>query len=309
MRLDYHMRSRPDDLIIAIVASMLLILVIDLVPDSPVRALVGLFFLLFLPGYVSMAALFPQKGGMDAIERIALSMGGSVAIFSLIGLAEYYAFLGLELDTIEFTLAGFVVVVAFVAWRRRTRLPEDERFAIDLEIELGIKGMALVDRLLVVGIVVAAAASLVMLSIVLSPPTGAQSFSEIGLLGPEGNIGGYPYNMTVDQNSSVIVSVGSHETSGRNYSLVILLQKQNATGANITHWRDGDPFNGTQPYDGGLAMAYNFTLEPSEYVNSTFDFSVSQNGTYKLRFMLFYEGEDIYGQPSLEGWIWVNVKD
>jgi uncharacterized membrane protein len=302
------MRSRPDDLVVVIATSILLILIIEVVPDSPVRSIIGLFFILFLPGYVTIAALYPEKGGIDAVERIALSLGVSIAIFALMGLGEYYAFSGINLETIEFTQAGFVVIFAFIAWQRRMRLPEDERFAIDLETNLSMKGMPLVDRLLVVGIAITTAA-LIVLSMMISPPTMEQPYSEIGLLGPEGAIGGYPHNLTVDQQSVLNVSVGSHENASRDYSLVILLQSENATGTNITHWRNGNPFNGTQSLEGGLAMAYNFTLQPSEYMNSTFDFSVAQNGTYKLRFMLFYDGADVYGQPSLEAWVWVNIRN
>ena len=301
------MRNRPDDLIVAVASSILLILVIDLVPDSPVRSIIGLFFLLVLPGYVSVAALFPSRGGIDAIERIGLSLGLSIAIFPLIGLGEYYVFSALEFEKLEFALAGFVIIVAFVAWQRRMNLPEDERFVIDLELNLTVRGMAFVDRLLLIGIVIVAAASLIMLSVILAAPKSEEAFSEIGLLGPTGDIGGYPLNLALNQTGTVSVSVGSHEDAEMRYSLVILLQHENATGANITHWNDGNPFDGVQSLDGGLGMAYNFTLKPSEYMNSTYDFSVAQNGTYKLRFMLFYEGQDFLGEPSREGWIWVNI--
>jgi len=307
-KLEYHMRNRPDDLIVAIVTSILLILIIYVALDSPLRSIIGLFFLLVLPGYVSISAFFPYKGSIDTVERIALSLGLSIAIFPLLGLVQYYAFSGIDFEVLEFVLTGFVIVVAFIAWQRRRRLPEDERFVIDLEIKLSMKGMDWIDRALVIGIVIAASASLIMLSITLSAPITRGGFSDIGLLGPTGQIGGYPVNLMVDENARLNVSVSSHEATEKNYCLVILLQPENVTGENITHWRSGNPFNGVQSLDEGLAMAYNFTLQPSEYLNRTFGFSSSQNGTFKLRFMLFYEGQDVHGQPSHEGWLWVNIR-
>ena len=302
------MRGRPDDLIVAVVTSILLILIIELAPDSPIRTLIGLFFLLMLPGYVSVSAFFPHKGGVDAVERIALSLGLGIAVYSLLGLALYYIFSGIYLDMLEFTLVGFVVVVAFIAWERRMRLPEDERFGIDIDINLSRKSLDWADRILVVGIVIVASISLIMLSLTLATPIKRDYFTEIGLLGATGMIGGYPMNLTADEDGALNVSVGSHEGVEKDYSLIVLLQPENNTGSNITHWRSGDPFADVQPLEGGMAMAYNFTLQPSEYLNQTLHFSAAQNGTYKLRFMLFFEGQDLSGRPYREAWLWINIK-
>jgi len=302
------MRSRPDDLIVAVVTSILLIFIIELAPDSPIRTLVGLFFILLLPGYVSVSALFPHKGNVDAVERIALGLGLSIAVYSLLGLTLYYVFSGIYLNMLEFTLTGYVIVVAFIAWERRMKLPEDERFVIDLDIDLSAKSLDWADRLLVVGIVIAASVSLIMLSLTLSAPIQRDYFTEIGLLGTTGMIGGYPMDLTAGEGGALNVSVGSHEGVEKNYSLVVLLQPENNTGSNITHWRSGNPFTGVQPLEEGLAMAYNFTLQPSEYLNQTLHFSAAQNGTYKLRFMLFIEGQELSGQPYREAWLWINIK-
>jgi uncharacterized membrane protein len=302
------MRDRPDDLIAGIIVAILLILTIDITPDSVLRPILGIFFLLVTPGYVALAAIFPGRDGPDTIERIALTFGLSISIFAIVGLTIYYAFSGVTLESIEFALAGLVIVTAFIAWERRTNLPEDERYVINVEINASIKGMPFIDRLLVVGIVVTAAFSLVMLYFILSPTNTTLYNSEIGLLGPTGQTAGYPWNLTLGQATNLNVSVHSKEVADTAYSLVILLQPENLAGPGITHWDSGDPFNGLKKIDSGLAMAFNFTLAPDQYMNSTFDFSVNQSGTYKLRFMLFYEGQDVNGIPPYEGYIWVNVK-
>jgi len=308
LRLEYRMRDRPDDLIFAIVISILLIVLIDIAPDSPIRSIIGLFFLLVLPGYVTICAFSPQKGKMDFIERIAISLGLSISIFSLLALSQYFILSGIDFDVLEFLLVGFVVFVAFIAWQRRMRLPEDERYEIDVSIGLSLKGVGWADRLLLVGIVIAASVSIILMSMALTAPSRLGEYTEMGLLGPTGQTGGYPMNITVDQKAKVNISVTSHEASESSYNLIILLQPKNNTGANITHWREGDPFTEIQSLDGGLAMAYNFTLNPSESLNRTYSFSVEQNGTFKLRFMLFEEGQDIYGQPTNEVWLWLNIR-
>jgi len=54
-------------------------------PINYVRYLLGSLFVLFLPGYSFIKALFPTKD-IDNIERIALSIGMSLALVPIIGL-------------------------------------------------------------------------------------------------------------------------------------------------------------------------------------------------------------------------------
>jgi len=302
------MRDRPDDLIAAAIITLLLILMIAFIPDNPVRTVLGLIFILALPGYVATAALFPNRESIDAIERIALSIGLSIAIVPLAGLALNYTPFGIRLEPILATLSGFVLIASVVAWRRRASLPEDERFAVDIKIDLSMKGMPMVDRVLTVGIVITLAATLILLAYVVAVPRNGESFTQLALLGPSMKAEGYPHNLTLNQSASVFVTVGSFETAGRNYSLVILLQPQNVTGANLTHWRQGNPFAGNQSMDRGLGMARNFTLQPGEYLNSTYNFSISQLGTFKLRFMLFLEGQSLTQEPYREVYLWLHVR-
>jgi len=302
------MRDRPDDLITAAIITLLLILMIAFIPDNPVRTVLGLIFILALPGYVATAALFPNRESIDAIERVALSIGLSIAIVPLAGLALNYTPFGIRLEPILATLSGFVLMASVVAWRRRASLPEDERFAVDIKIDLSMKGMPMVDRVLTVGIVITLAATLILLAYVVAVPRNGESFTQLALLGPNMKAEGYPHNLTLNQSASVFVSVGSFETANRNYSLVILLQPQNVTGANLTHWRQGDPFTGNRSMDQGLGMERSFTLQPGDYMNSTYNFSISQLGTFKLRFMLFLEGQSLTQEPYREVYLWLHVR-
>jgi uncharacterized membrane protein len=67
---------------------------------SPVRIILGLPLMLFLPGYALIATLFPRKGDLDGIERIALSFGLSIAITPLLGLGLNYTPFGIRLTPI-----------------------------------------------------------------------------------------------------------------------------------------------------------------------------------------------------------------
>ena len=85
------------------------------------RWIIGSIFVLFLPGYVTVQALFPTGRGLDSIERFALSVGLSLAIAPLIGLALNYTPWGVRLDPIMVSLSLFTLAVAAAAAYRRRK--------------------------------------------------------------------------------------------------------------------------------------------------------------------------------------------
>lgn len=299
------MRDRPDDLLAAVIIAALLCALIFLAPDFPLRAILGLVFLLFLPGYVATAALFPEKDRIDIIERIALSFGLSIAIVPLAGLGLNYTF-GIWLEPTLAVLTIFIIIVSIVAWRRRLYLPDDERFRIDISMNISLKGMPLIDRLLTVGIAVTLVMTVTLLAYVIAVPRPGESFTQLALLGPNMKADDYPRNLTRNQNSMVFVSVKSLESKKTNYSLIISLQKQNSTA--ITHWDQSDPFILSSSLDDGIALSSNFTLDPNQYENGTFNFTVVEIGIFKLRFMLFLEGQELTEKPYREAYLWLFVR-
>jgi len=166
-----QLRLLPADLA-AVVGLTLCAVVAVFVPwvnETPLRIIVGLPFVLFLPGYAFIAALFPEAGespvsvdeddsaidrsggsdiedgeiettsaimdsddrsGIDGIERVALAFGTSIAIVPLLGLGLNFTPWGIRLTPIMITVAGFTLGATAVAARRRWTLPVDERFSV-----------------------------------------------------------------------------------------------------------------------------------------------------------------------------------
>ena len=85
---------------------------------------------LFLPGYSLIATLFPRKDDLDAIERIALSFGLSIAITPLLGLALNYTPFGIRLLPILIVLSVFTILLALGAYVRGNRIPEEDRLSV-----------------------------------------------------------------------------------------------------------------------------------------------------------------------------------
>ncbi|QZP38445.1 DUF1616 domain-containing protein [Halobaculum magnesiiphilum] len=159
-------RRLPADLAAVVVAVALTVVAVFTpgIDETPLRVIVGLPFVLFVPGYALIAALFPEVGsgptndrdpdgpvvgdadaeaetpdaatetadesGIDGIERVALSFGTSIAVVPLVGLVLNFTPFGIRLVPIVASVGGVTLVLTAVAARRRRALPEDERFRV-----------------------------------------------------------------------------------------------------------------------------------------------------------------------------------
>ena len=97
------------DLVLVNIIAALLVTVIFFLPDSPVRIILGLPFILFFPGYTLICALFPGKEDLDIVGRLALCIGLSIAVTSLMGLALNYTAFGITLYSVAVSLFSFML--------------------------------------------------------------------------------------------------------------------------------------------------------------------------------------------------------
>lgn len=86
-----------------------------------VRYVLGGIFVLFIPGFLLISALYARSEEMDTLERVALSIGLSLAVVPLIGLALNYTPWGIRLEPIMVSLALFSEVMAVICVVRRFR--------------------------------------------------------------------------------------------------------------------------------------------------------------------------------------------
>ena len=77
------------------------------------RYALGSIFVLFLPGYSLLKALFPTRE-IDNIERTSLSIGMSVSLVPIIGLLLNYTPWGLRLTPITISLLAITIIFSLV---------------------------------------------------------------------------------------------------------------------------------------------------------------------------------------------------
>src|SRR5437867_8720003 len=129
----FQFQERPWDLIVIlsytlIVASGFLALNLG--------HLLSILLLLFAPGYVLVAYLFPWESKVDWLERLVLAFGLSLCVVPLLILTLNFTPFGIRPMTEIATIALFTTFVGLVAWRRRMQIPPGERLSMTVNLSI-----------------------------------------------------------------------------------------------------------------------------------------------------------------------------
>ncbi|MCL0034836.1 DUF1616 domain-containing protein [Dehalococcoidia bacterium] len=281
------MRIKIQNELLAInILSVVLILTISFFPIQALRIILGLPFILFFPGYTLIAALFPKKSGLDAIERVALSFGLSIAVVPLIGLVLNYTPWGIRLYPILVSLTVFIAAMSAIAWYRRHGLPEQEKLNLILNLSLPRQENRL-DRALSIVLILAIVGAIGTLGYVIASPRVGERFTEFYILGLEGKAEGYPTELTVGEEGRVILGITNREHEIMGYEVKIKIDgvlQQRIGPVELEHeesWREQVGF---VPQEPGEDQKVQFVL-------------------YKIRTL---DAEDEPG-PALH--LWIDVKE
>jgi uncharacterized membrane protein len=113
------MRQHSNDLFtVMVIAGLSALLVMVMPTNSIVRIIFALPLVFFLPGYAITTALLPRHSFGKA-ELLLFSLGISVAMTALSGLALNLTAWGLQTSTWAITLAMIVWLASAIAWLRR----------------------------------------------------------------------------------------------------------------------------------------------------------------------------------------------
>lgn len=271
------------DILTINVLSALLILAVALIPDSPLRTALGVPFVLFFPGYILLSVLFPSGKDLGGIERLALSIGLSLAIVPLIGLALNYTPWGIRLAPILLSMFVFILLMSALSLYRRGKLPLEQKFSPISTLKMP-KWSALprTDKLFLVGFLICIVAVGGLTVYLASAPKIGEQFTEFYVLGSNGKLADYPTNMTLGQNGTVILGITNHEYKNVNYRVAISLNNQ--TLETINNIQLSHEANWTQ----------NYIFTPKE-----------TGDRMKLEFQLYKEATD---EPYRSLQLWITVK-
>lgn len=85
-----------------------------------IHLILGLLFMLFIPGYVISVILFPDRN-LGKIEVLALGFGISLPLASIVGIILVYANYSISVSSILFTLTLLTLILTLIAFVRRVK--------------------------------------------------------------------------------------------------------------------------------------------------------------------------------------------
>jgi uncharacterized membrane protein len=191
------------------------------------RPIIGTIAVLFVPGYVFIAALFPQKTTLGNGARLAFSFGVSIVIVPFLELALNYSRWGIRLGPTLVALVVFTLACVIIASVRRHQLPPEQRFAVNWpgwhhsDDRAARRAGSTFDRTLSVVLIIAIMASVAVASYALATPKSGEHFTEFYLLGANDTLGNYTTNYTVGTPSPATVVIVNHEARDVTYNLVV----------------------------------------------------------------------------------------
>lgn len=253
-----RIRALPVDLLLVLAAVIVVDVLVLLLPTAEprmvlLRALLSLPFVLFLPGYALVAALFPEAGPeraaggsatndrergfsdrIDGATRLALSVGASIAIAPLIGILLDYSVLGVRPAPVTLSLSAFTAIAALVGIFRRQALLETERYSVfgrrRPRSTVGAESRSWADPALTIAVVLAAVLVCSSVVYVAAVPRGGEQITELSLLTrneTSGNLTaqGYPTEFVRGEAKPLVLSIENHEGRPTNYTVLVVLQR------------------------------------------------------------------------------------
>jgi uncharacterized membrane protein len=274
-------------LLCVIVIAIALVLIIQYAPDNVFRIILGLPFVLLFPGYALISVLFPEKERLGGVERLALSLGLSLAIIPIMGLIMNYTF-GVNINSALYSLAGFVLLFSIIGIIRQRGLTDAEKNSFTISFEW-FGRQSILERILSVILVLVACGTIGVLVYTMAVPKTGSEYSELYILNSQGNTDNYPSDIQIGDTESVIVVIINHENRTADYRIEIQI--------------DNDPNDDIEPIT--LDTIDNITLENEEKYEAPASFTPQITGDgQKVYFILFKDGGT---EPYLEVNLTINV--
>jgi uncharacterized membrane protein len=290
---------------IDLVATAVFVVLVDTVlfmtgsTATSLRAVVAFPLVLFVPGYVLIATLFPARderhhrpgsknangtttsighprravGTIDWRERIALSFGLSLAVVPLLGLVIGTATGSLSRESVLVGLNLFVLLTTIAAGLRRYQLSEVERLRLPIQTWIVTLRRALggtnsrVNRgsTIVLMVVIVAAAG--MFGWALLAPQSGETYTSATLLAENGDgelvASGYPTTLRQGSGEEFVLRVENHEAVASTYTVVGQLQRVEPDSRAMTVTETERVFQDQQTVDAGDQWATAHTVTPS----------------------------------------------
>lgn len=273
-----------NELPLVFIYSLILVLIIAFTDLKLIRLVLGLPFVLLLPGYLLTAAIFPGRFDLEGLHRLGLSFGLSIIIVPLIGFALNYMPWGISLFPILVSLILFIMTMSSLTWYRRKRLSDKSSFTLSFNVNFQWSEHSKARKVMQVVFIGALLLMLVTFSHVLASHKFVEKFTEFYILGQKGIAADYPQELEVGEYGELLAGIINNEHQKINYQIEVRM--------------DSQLINRLSP----------ITLEHREKWENLITFQADKPGkNVKVELMLFRE--DISNQiPYRKLQLWVTIR-
>ena len=289
----------PVDIILCMLYSLILLPMSLLDIGGILRIVLGLPFILFIPGYLLIFVLFPARKtdeGITVIERIALSFGISMAVVALIEFALNDTSWRIQSESGPISIFVFVIGIGAISLYRWFKTAPDERFTVSIDLSLlksigKLKSKSKLDKTLIIILIASIIITAALFIYVMATPRTGEKFTAIYLLGPDGTITNYPMTLSTGENATIIIGVTNHEYRTIDYTIEIWLIDQTTFYNESTNEKEDlynnawfiDKINVTLDHE---SIDANGLWKPQWEYNHTFNIDKAGED-FKLAFLLF----------------------
>jgi uncharacterized membrane protein len=182
------------------------------------RILLGLPFVLYIPGYLLQGIFFARKDDLDSLERMGLSLGLSIALLVLLALLLNALPWGLSTSAILVGQGSLVILLVILTAFARHLQPD----AADLPgthpgLSAWWVGLQQGERRMLLVMAAALIFALFTAAWVFLVPSSADYMTEFYMLGPEGLAQNFPRQASMGQSITVTLAVTNRERTSMQY--------------------------------------------------------------------------------------------
>lgn len=210
--------------------------------DGPLLAVVAIPFLLFVPGYALVAALFPNREStysqhrLIGTERILYAVVASICLAVIVGVNLDFTAWPIRPVPVVSALAAVTVLSSLVAfYRRRTADSESAKTAVQFNTAGGPRSQSGDDGVKLGSVIVGIAVILALTSVTLvaAQDQRGEQYTELALLtANDGELqaDNFPAEMELGGSSELYFTVTNREQRQNEYVVLIRLTRTAPTG-------------------------------------------------------------------------------
>ena len=295
----YQFKKYPIDIILFLLWSIILLPIVLLDMNEILRIIIGLPFLLFIPGYLLIFILFPMKqefNGINRLERIGLSFGFSIALVSVLGLLLNFTPWGIQL--VPVLLSQFILIesLGFIALYRWNTTHPEKRITVSLDFSQ-FKSSRKSEKILTIFVFLSILLAISSIVYIIVQPKFGEAFTDFYILTSNENTINYPRDILAGQNTSLILGLVNHEYKPMSYTIEIWLIDE------TTIYNESTKKNDTIYNHAWFMNEITTTLSHTDITNEknqtkkweyNYTFTINRMGHYKLAFLLFTTPSETY---------------